>query len=68
MQFNPNSDNQYDYHIVMEATSPVGMEVKDIQEVNENGLHFLRFSACLQDFVGYNRNRRKLKSNKEASE
>ena len=59
MQFNPNSDNQYDYHIVMEATSPVGMEVRDVQEIKENGLHFLRFSACLQDFVGYNRNRRK---------
>lgn len=59
MPFNPKSDDQYDFYIVMEATSPEGRNIQNMQEVKENGLNFLRFSACLQDFNGYNRNRRK---------
>ncbi len=59
MPFNPRSDNEYDYHIVMEATSPQDSKIEILKEVNENGLHYLRFSATLQDINGYNRNRRR---------
>lgn len=59
MPFNPKADDQYDFYIVMEATSPEGRQIQNLQEVKDNGLNFLRFSACLQDFNGYNRNRRK---------
>lgn len=59
MNFNPKSDKEYDYSIVMEATSPQDSKVEILKEVKENGLNFLRFSACLQDINGYNRNRRK---------
>lgn len=58
MPFDIKNDNEYDYYIVMEATTPGDAKAENVQEIKENGLNYLRFSATLQDFRGYNRNRR----------
>ena len=57
--FNPKRDDYDDYFIVMESTSPEDNKAVDLKVIEQNGLNFLRFSTCLQDFRGYNRNRRK---------
>ncbi len=56
--FSPNCDQYMDYYAVMEQTSPQNQKIEILHEGHENGLNFLRFSACLQDFYGRNRNRR----------
>lgn len=59
----PNNNNLYnDYdqtYIVMEQTTPVDNKIEIQKVVDTNGLNYVRFSTCLQDFNGYNRNRRK---------
>lgn len=57
---NPNMFNDYDQtFIVMEQTTPVDNKIEIQKVVDTNGLNYVRFSTCLQDFNGYNRNRRK---------
>ena len=57
---NNNLYNDYDKtYIVMEQTTPVDSKIEIQKVVESNGLNFVRFSTCLQDFNGYNRNRRK---------
>jgi hypothetical protein len=56
--FRPNDDKYLDYYAVMEQTTPENAKVDIIDEVHQNGLNYLRFSTCLQDFYGRNRNRR----------
>lgn len=57
---NTNLYNDYDKtYIVMEQTTPVDSKIEIQKVVESNGLNFVRFSTCLQDFNGYNRNRRK---------
>lgn len=51
-------DAYNDFFIVMEATSPENNTAKNVEQVSQNGLSFLRFQTCLQDFYGRNRNRR----------
>ena len=57
----PNSmynDAYQDYYVVCEQTTPDNSKVEIIDDGKKNGLDYLRFSACLQDFRGLNRNRR----------
>lgn len=55
-----NLYNDYDQtYIVMEQTTPVDNKIEIQKVVDTNGLNYVRFSTCLQDFNGYNRNRRK---------
>ena len=57
---NNNLYNDYDQtYIVMEQTTPVDNKIEIQKVVDTNGLNYVRFSTCLQDFNGYNRNRRK---------
>ena len=57
---NPSLYNDYDKtYIVMEQTTPENSKIEIQKVVDTNGLNYVRFSACLQDFNGYNRNRRK---------
>ncbi len=57
---NPSMFNDYDQtFIVMEQTTPVDNKIEIQKVVDTNGLNYVRFSTCLQDFNGYNRNRRK---------
>ncbi len=58
-KFNPNDERYLDYYVVMEAAMPQNDNIEILKHVeNENGLNYLRFSTCLQDFYGRNRNRR----------
>ena len=57
---NNNLYNDYDQtYIVMEQTTPVDNKIEIQKVVDTNSLNYVRFSTCLQDFNGYNRNRRK---------
>lgn len=57
---NNNLYNDYDQtYIVMEQTTPIDNKIEIQKVVDTNGLNYVRFSTCLQDFNGYNRNRRK---------
>lgn len=58
MKFNPMNDAYNDFYIVMEQTSPQDNKIEIQKVVDTNGLNYLRFSTCLQDFIGFNRNRR----------
>lgn len=56
----PSLYNDYDnVYIVMEQTTPVDAKIEIQKVVDTNGLNYVRFSTCLQDFNGLNRNRRK---------
>ena len=58
-KFNPVNDLYADYYAVMEQSSPQDNKIEILKCVeNENGLNYLRFSTCLQDFYGRNRNKR----------
>ena len=51
-------DSYNDYFIVCESTSPENNHAEILADGKKDGLNFLRFSTCLQDFNGPNRNRR----------
>lgn len=55
-----NSNDEYlDYYAVIEQTSPDNSDTQIIESrQNDNGLNFLKFTACLQSFGKRNRNRR----------
>lgn len=59
MMANPNLYDDYEnMYIVMEQTTPQSNKIEIQKVVDTNGMNYLRFSTCLQDFNGYNRNRR----------
>lgn len=52
------NDRYSEYYVVCEQTTPDSSKIEILDDGKKNGLNFLRFSACLQAFYGWNRNRR----------